>query len=93
MPSTFEGAAQVITLEGDTVNVARGPVAPMLTIKQLGTNGGGYFGPNSTHPFENPDYITNMVENFAILLIPIALVFAFGFYIGNQKQAMHFSAR
>ena len=89
-PSTFEGAAQVITLEGDTVNVARGPVAPMVTIKQLGTNGGGYFGPNSTHPFENPDYFTNLVENFSILIIPIALVFAFGFYIGKPKVGYAF---
>ena len=71
-PSTFEGAAEVITLQGDTVHVARGPVAPMVAIKQVGTNGGGYFGPNSTHPFENPDYLTNLVENFAILIIPIA---------------------
>jgi K+-transporting ATPase ATPase A chain len=91
-PSTFEGAAQVITLEGDTVNVARGPVAPMVAIKQVGTNGGGYFGPNSTHPFENPDYITNFVENFAILIIPIALVFAFGFYIRRPKVGYAFFA-
>lgn len=90
MPSTFEGAAKVVTLEGDTVNVARGPVAPMVTIKQLGTNGGGYFGPNSTHPFENPDYITNMIENFSIIFIPIALVFAFGFYIGKPKVGYAF---
>lgn len=89
-PSTFEGAAQVITLEGDTVNVARGPVAPMVTIKQLGTNGGGYFGPNSTHPFENPDYLTNFAENFAIIIIPIALVFAFGFYIGKPRVGYAF---
>ncbi len=89
-PSTFEGAAQVITLEGDTVNVARGPVAPMVTIKQLGTNGGGYFGPNSTHPFENPDYLTNLVENFSIIIIPIALVFAFGYYIGKPKVGYAF---
>lgn len=89
-PSTFEGAAQVITLEGDTVNVARGPVAPMVTIKQLGTNGGGYFGPNSTHPFENPDYLTNFTENFAIIIIPIALVFAFGFYIGKPRVGYAF---
>jgi K+-transporting ATPase ATPase A chain len=89
-PSTFEGAAQVITLEGDTVNVARGPVAPMVTIKQLGTNGGGYFGPNSTHPFENPDYLTNLAENFSIIIIPIALVFAFGFYIGKPKVGYAF---
>jgi K+-transporting ATPase ATPase A chain len=89
-PSTFEGAVQVITLQGDTVNVARGPVAPMVAIKQLGTNGGGYFGPNSTHPFENPDYITNFVENFSILIIPIALVFAFGFYIRKPKVGYAF---
>ena len=90
VPSTFEGAAQVVTLEGDTVNVARGPVAPMVTIKQLGTNGGGYFGPNSTHPFENPDYLTNLVENFSIIIIPIALVFACGFYIGRPKVGYAF---
>jgi potassium-transporting ATPase potassium-binding subunit len=89
-PSTFASAAQVITLEGDTVNVARGPVAPMVTIKQLGTNGGGYFGPNSTHPFENPDYLTNLVENFSIIIIPIALVFAFGYYIGKPKVGYSF---
>lgn len=89
-PATFEGAAQVITLEGDTVQVARGPVAPMVAIKQLGTNGGGYFGPNSTHPFENPDYLTNMAENFAIMIIPVALVFAFGFYINKPKVGYGF---
>ncbi|HEX5168394.1 MAG TPA: potassium-transporting ATPase subunit KdpA [Cyclobacteriaceae bacterium] len=89
-PSTFEGAARVITLEVDTVLVARGPVAPMVAIKQVGTNGGGYFGPNSTHPFENPDYITNLLENFAILFIPVALVFAFGFYIGKPKVGYAF---
>ncbi len=91
-PSTFEAAAQIITLEGDTVNVARGPVAPMVSIKQLGTNGGGYFGPNSTHPFENPDYFTNLIENFSILIIPMALVFAFGFYIGKPKVGYAFFA-
>lgn len=91
-PATFEGAAKIITLEGDTVNVARGPVAPMVSIKQVGTNGGGYFGPNSTHPFENPDYITNQIENFAILIIPVALVFAFGFYIGKPKVGYAFFA-
>lgn len=89
-PSTFKGAETVITMEGDTVNVARGPVAPMVAIKQVGTNGGGYFGPNSTHPFENPTYLTNIAENFAILFIPIALVFAFGFYIGRPKVGYAF---
>ncbi|MBL7833285.1 MAG: potassium-transporting ATPase subunit KdpA [Cyclobacteriaceae bacterium] len=91
-PSTFEGAAQVVSLQGDTVSVARGPVAPMVAIKQVGTNGGGYFGPNSTHPFENPDYLTNLVENFAILIIPMALVFAFGYYIRKPKVGYAFFA-
>lgn len=91
-PSTFEGAETIITLEGDTANVARGPVAPMVAIKQVGTNGGGYFGPNSTHPFENPTYLSNAVENFSILIIPIALVFAFGFYIGRPRVGYAFFA-
>jgi potassium-transporting ATPase potassium-binding subunit len=91
-PSTFEGAEQIVTLEGYTVNVARGPVAPMVAIKQIGTNGGGYFGPNATHPFENPDYITNFTENFAIIIIPMALIFAFGFYIGKPKVGYAFFA-
>ncbi|NBP67594.1 MAG: potassium-transporting ATPase subunit KdpA [Cytophagia bacterium] len=90
VPSTFSGAATLVTLEGDTVHVARGPVAPMVAIKQLGTNGGGYFGPNSTHPFENPTYLTNMVENIAIILIPMALVFAFGYYTGRPKVGYAF---
>lgn len=86
-PMTFEGAETIVTLQGDTVNVARGPVAAMVAIKQLGTNGGGFFGPNSTHPFENPNGITNTVENIAIILIPIAMVFALGFYLNRKKLA------
>jgi len=85
--SNFEGLQQVTTLEGDTQLVAGGPAAPMVSIKQLGTNGGGFFGPNSTHPFENPNYFTNILENIAILLIPMALVFAFGFYLKRKKIA------
>lgn len=86
-PMTFKGAEEVITLQGDTVNVARGPVAPMVAIKQLGTNGGGFFGPNSTHPFENPNFRTNIVELVSILLIPIAMVIALGFYLNRKKFA------
>lgn len=86
-PMTFKGAEQVITLQGDTVNVARGPVAPMVAIKQLGTNGGGFFGPNSTHPFENPNFITNIVELISIILIPIAMVIALGYYLNRKKFA------
>jgi K+-transporting ATPase ATPase A chain len=90
MPQTFDGAQQVVTLQGDTVNVATGPVASMIPIKQLGTNGGGYFGPNSAHPFENPNYFTNIVENFSLLVIPIALVFAFGYYLNKKKLSWIF---
>lgn len=88
--ANFRGLQEVATLEGETQRVAGGPAAPMVAIKQLGTNGGGFFGPNSTHPFENPDYLTNMAENIAILLIPIGLVFAFGFYLGRRKLALLF---
>jgi len=86
-PMTFKGADTIITLQGDTVSVALGPVAAMVAIKQLGTNGGGFFGPNSTHPFENPNGITNAAENIAIILIPIAMVFALGFYLNRRKLA------
>jgi K+-transporting ATPase ATPase A chain len=87
MPMTFKGAETIVTLQGDTVNVARGPVAAMVAIKQLGTNGGGFFGPNSTHPFENSNTITNAVENISIILIPIAMVFAMGYYLNRKKLA------
>lgn len=86
-PMTFKGSETIVTLQGDTVSVARGPVAAMVAIKQLGTNGGGFFGPNSTHPFENPNGITNAAENSAILLIPIAMVFALGYYLNRKKLA------
>ncbi|WP_209331440.1 potassium-transporting ATPase subunit KdpA [Lunatimonas salinarum] len=89
-PANFEGLQKVKTLEGETQMVAAGPAAPMVAIKQMGTNGGGFFGPNSTHPFENPNYLTNIAENVAILLIPMALVFAFGFYTGRKKLALVF---
>lgn len=86
-PMTFEGKDTMITLQGDTVQVSRGPAAGMIAIKQAGTNGGGYFGVNSAHPLENPDYLTNMLENVLIMLIPIAMVFALGFYLKRRKPA------
>ncbi len=84
-PMTFEGKDSMITMQGDTVQVSRGPVAAFVAIKQAGTNGGGYYGVNSAHPLENPDYLTNAVENILILLIPIAMVFALGFYLNRRK--------
>ena len=84
-PTSYKGKDTVIGLQGDTVHVSRGPAAAMIAIKQVGTNGGGWFGTNSAHPFENPNYLTNMVENISIILIPIALVFALGFYLNKKK--------
>ncbi len=86
-PMTFKGKDQYISLQGDTVNVSRGPAAAMIAIKQLGTNGGGFFGANSAQPFENPNYFTNMVENICIVLIPIALVFTLGYMLKRKRLA------
>src|SRR5580698_6755951 len=85
MPMTFKGKDQFISMQGDTVNVSRGPVAAMIAIKQLGTNGGGFFGANSAQPFENPNYFTNVVENVCIILIPIAMVFALGYILKRKR--------
>lgn len=87
-PMTLEGKDTMVTLQGDTVEVSRGPVAAFVAIKQLGTNGGGFYGPNSTHPFENPNYVTNIVESVSILLIPIAMVFAMGYVLRRRKLAI-----
>jgi K+-transporting ATPase ATPase A chain len=87
MPMTFEGAAVARTLEGAVQTISRGPIAAMVAIKQLGTNGGGFFGPNSTHPFENPGFWTNVAENLAILLIPMASIWMFGRIVGRLKHA------
>jgi K+-transporting ATPase ATPase A chain len=87
MPMTFEGSAVVSTLEGAEQVIARGPVAAFLTIKQLGTNGGGFFGPNSTHPFENPTFWTNALSMIAIILIPMACVWMFGRILGRMRHA------
>jgi len=86
-PMTFDGRSTVTTLEGTEQQITQGPAAAMVAIKQLGTNGGGFFGVNSSHPLENPTYLTNMVEVISILMIPIALVFALGFYLQKKKLA------
>jgi len=84
-PMTFEGKDHIITLEGQKADVSRGPVAAFVAIKHLGTNGGGFFGANSAHPLENPNYITNMTEMVTQMIIPFALVFALGFYLNKRK--------
>ncbi len=87
MPMTLAGAAQATTLEGMGQTIARGPVAAFLTIKQLGTNGGGFFGPNSTHPFENPTFWTNALSMISIILIPMASVWMFGRIVARLRHA------
>ncbi|RZK57658.1 MAG: potassium-transporting ATPase subunit KdpA [Pedobacter sp.] len=84
-PASYDGKDQFISMQGDTVNVSRGPAAQMIAIKHLGTNGGGYFGANSAHPFENPSYFTNVVELVAQVIIPMAMVIAFGYFIRRRK--------
>lgn len=85
VPMGFDGKMEVTTLEGDTQYVSQGPTAAIVPIKQLGTNGGGYFGVNSSHPLENPTYLTNMVECWSILILPMAMALAFGFYLKRKK--------
>lgn len=84
-PMTFAGKDQITSLQGDTVNVSTGPAAGFVAIKHVGTNGGGFFGANGAHPFENPNYLTNMVEMFAQLIVPLAMIFAFGYFIRKRK--------
>ncbi|WP_438946659.1 potassium-transporting ATPase subunit KdpA [Sediminibacterium sp.] len=87
MPMSFEGKEQMVNLQGDTIQVSRGPVASFVPIKHLGTNGGGYFGSNSAHPLENPSYFSNMVAMIAQLLIPFSMIFAFGYFINRRKMS------
>ena len=86
-PMGFDGKMEITTLEGETQSISQGPAAAIVPIKQLGTNGGGYFGTNAAHPLENPTYLTNMIECWAILIIPMAMTLAFGYYIKRKKLA------
>ncbi len=71
----------------DTQTIPLGPAASQIAIKQLGTNGGGFFGQNSSHPFENPTPLSNFIEMLAILLLPASLVYTFGVMVGNRRHA------
>lgn len=84
---TLSPYKEVITLENEKQTIPLGPVASQVAIKQLGTNGGGFFNANGTHPFENPTPFTNLLEMLAIMLIPAASVYTYGMMIGSRKHA------
>lgn len=86
VPQTLQGAVTATGVEGQEQIIARGPAAAQIAIKQLGTNGGGFFGVNSAHPFENPTIASNLAQSLAILLIPVAFCFLFGRMAGDRRQ-------
>ncbi|WP_448680093.1 potassium-transporting ATPase subunit KdpA [Pseudomonas nicosulfuronedens] len=87
VPQTFLDYAHALTVQGADQSIPLGPAASQIAIKQLGTNGGGFFGVNSAHPFENPTIWSNLFEVVSIILIPAALVFAFGHYVKDLRQS------
>ncbi|WML35904.1 potassium-transporting ATPase subunit KdpA [Clostridium sp. OS1-26] len=86
VPQTLTGTHTVATIEGKLQDIALGPVATLESIKHLGTNGGGFFGANSSHPFENPTPITNLIEMLSMMILPGAVVYTFGLMAKNKKQ-------
>ncbi|WP_338753098.1 potassium-transporting ATPase subunit KdpA [Bacillus sp. FJAT-52991] len=86
VPQTLDPSIELTTLSGDKQEIAVGPVASLVSIKHLGTNGGGFFGVNSSHPFENPSPLTNVLEMLSMWCIPAALTYTYGRFAKNQKQ-------
>lgn len=87
VPQSLGSYVHAITLQGAEQTIPLGPAASQIAIKQLGTNGGGFFGVNSAHPFENPTAWSNLFEVVSIILIPAALVFMFGHYVRDLRQS------
>ncbi len=85
VPMNFNKPATITTLQGQQVTVANGPVAAMLPIKELGSNGGGFFGANDAHPFENPNIFSFIIHVVMVLLLPAAFIFFVGFYLEEKK--------
>ncbi|MFE4713759.1 potassium-transporting ATPase subunit KdpA [Paenibacillus sp. NPDC056722] len=86
VPQTLKPTLDVTTLEGQTQHIAIGPVASLESIKHLGTNGGGFFGANSAHPFENPSPLTNVLEILSMWMLPAALPYTYGMFAKNKRQ-------
>src|SRR5262249_29067949 len=92
-PQTLGPYVEVATLEGVKQTIAVGPVASQIAIKMLGTNGGGFFNANASHPFENPTALSNYVQMISIFAIGAALTNVFGRMVGNQRQGWAILAR
>jgi potassium-transporting ATPase potassium-binding subunit len=88
IPQTLGGTLDVRTLTGIAQSIPLGPVASLESIKYIGTNGGGYYGANSAHPFENPSPLTNVIQNVLALLIPFSIPYAFGVMVGKRRQGV-----
>lgn len=86
VPQNLSAYTDAVTLDGARQVIAQGPAASQIAIKQLGTNGGGFFNANSAHPFENPDAISNLIEMWAILVISAALTYTFGRMVRDTRQ-------
>ncbi|MDG7006855.1 MAG: potassium-transporting ATPase subunit A [Nitrososphaerota archaeon] len=86
VPQTIGGYVTVKTVEGATQTLLVGPIASLVAIMQIGTNGGGYFGANSAYPFQNPNPATDVLQIYLMLLIPTTLIFVFGEMIGKKKE-------
>ncbi|MGG2015703.1 potassium-transporting ATPase subunit KdpA [Bacillus sp. S10(2024)] len=89
-PQTLDSTVIAKTFEGTEQVIPRGPVASLLAIKELGDNGGGFFGTVSAHPFENPNMISNVLQMMLQMLIPMAFPFVYGRMVGNRKQGRSF---
>jgi K+-transporting ATPase ATPase A chain len=85
MPMTFRGPEKLVGVSGDSAQVATGPVAAMIPIKELGSNGGGFFAVNDAHPFENPNFFTFALHTLIVLLLPMAFVFCVGDYLKSRR--------
>lgn len=87
VPQTLAGARTITTIEGTLQDIPLGPIASLESIKHIGTNGGGFLGANSAHPFENPTPLSNLIEILSMMLLPASLAYTFGLMLKNRKQA------
>lgn len=92
LPQTLDGSVTATTLEGANQTIALGPVASQEAIKQLGTNGGGFFNVNAAHPFENPTALSNYLNILSMLMVTAALAYTFGQMVGDRRQGWAFVA-